>query len=431
MDTIYALASARGKAGVAVVRVSGPRAWVAGEALAGLLPETGRMALRRIHSATAGDLDRALVVRFEAGHSFTGEKVVEFHLHGSTSVVSAVLLALGNIDDLRMAEAGEFTRRALENGRLDIAQVEGLGDLIEAETEAQRLQALRILDGEMARKVSIWRQDLVRATALLEATIDFADEDIPVNVVPEVIDLIDKTSESLARESQGSHVSERIRDGFEVAIIGAPNIGKSTLLNRLSGREAAITSEIAGTTRDVIEVRMDLDGLPVTLLDTAGIRETNDTIESLGVERARTRAKKADLRVFLTADLGSLPAEPIRQKDDLVVLGKCDLYSSDKGLCVSGTTGEGVSLLVETISKRLRFRAMGAAIATNARHRSAIDKTTSLLKSAKETVQCGSENVELASADLQLAVSALQSLIGTVGVENLLDEIFSSFCIGK
>jgi tRNA modification GTPase len=231
--------------------------------------------------------------------------------------MGSVLRALALQPGLRLAEPGEFTRRALENGVLDLAQVEGLADLIDAETEAQRRQAVRVLSGSVGQKVDGWRRDLIRAGALLEATIDFADEDVPVDVSPEVLALIDNLSADLGREAAGVHAAERIRDGFEVAIVGAPNAGKSTLLNQLAGREAAITSEIAGTTRDVIEVRMEISGLPVTFLDTAGLRETDDRLEQAGIDRALSRAKSADLRLFLTD--GSPVTGLAPQGDDLVV----------------------------------------------------------------------------------------------------------------
>ncbi|NCW70415.1 MAG: tRNA uridine-5-carboxymethylaminomethyl(34) synthesis GTPase MnmE, partial [Marivivens sp.] len=252
MDTIYALATASGKAGVAVIRISGVLAFEAGRRLCCDLPQ-GR-GLRRIVDGQGDLIDEALVLTFDKGRSFTGEEVVELQLHGSPAIIAAVLSELSGYDGLRLAEAGEFTRRALENGRLDLAQVEGLADLIDAETEAQRKQALRVFQGALGDKVIVWREQLVRAAALVEATIDFVDEDVPVDVMPEVTELLRGVQTEMQSEAEGVRIAERIRDGFEVAIVGSPNVGKSTLLNRLAGREAAITSEIAGTTRDVIEV---------------------------------------------------------------------------------------------------------------------------------------------------------------------------------
>lgn len=431
MDTIFALASARGKAGLAVIRLSGPRAWAVGAELAGSLPPPRQTALRRLRDGSEGVLDDALVVCFAAGHSFTGEDVVEFHLHGSTAIVSAVLLVLGRRDGLRLADAGEFTRRALENGCLDLAQVEGLGDLIEAETEAQRKQAFRVFDGALGGKAEIWRHDLVRAMSLIEATIDFADEDVPVDVTPEVLDLLIRTQSSLREEAAGAKIAERIREGFEVAIVGPPNIGKSTLLNRLAGREAALTSEIAGTTRDVIEVRMDLGGLPVTILDTAGLRDTQDIVESMGVDRAIMRARQADLRVFLLPESGDPALRLTPEPDDLIVTGKADLGSAGGNLAISAKTGAGIDRLITEIRQRLEARISGAATATHLRHRLAIENAISLLDSALIGVEGGPERAEFASADLLAAIRALDSLVGRVDVEHLLDEIFANFCIGK
>ena len=426
MDTIFALASARGKAGVAVIRVSGPAAFSTGEALCVGLP-AGR-GLRKLTAPDGTVLDEALVLVFAAGHSFTGENVVEFQVHGSTAVIDAVLHALGEFDDLRLAEPGEFTRRALENGRLDLAQVEGLADLIEAETEAQRQQALRVLSGALGDKAEAWRRDLIRAAALLEATIDFVDEEVPVDVAPEVLSLLDRVSEALARERDGVRVAERIRDGFEVAIVGPPNAGKSTLLNTLAGREAAITSEIAGTTRDVIEVRMDLDGLPVTMLDTAGLREAADVVEGIGIARARERAAAADLRIFLTLDgdrgVGLEPGP-----EDIVVEGKADL--GRPGFAVSGATGQGVDVLIDRVEQILSARAAHAGTAIRERHRIGMATALEGLDRARIAVRAGSEQAELAAEEIHRAIRALDSIVGRIDVENILDEIFSSFCIGK
>lgn len=429
MDTIYALATARGKAGVAVVRVSGP---LAGE---GLLPLVGQFAPARqaaLRTLRDGEelLDQALVIRFEPGRSFTGEEVVELHLHGSPAIVQAVLQWLGAQAGFRLAEPGEFTRRALANGRLDLAQVEGLSDLIIAETEAQRRQAMRLFSGELGQRVERWRSALLRAAALLEAVLDFADEDVPVDVRPEVIELVNRVLADLRHEKAGFPIAERIRDGFEVAIVGSPNVGKSTLLNRLAGREAALTSEHAGTTRDVIEVRMDLSGLAVTLLDTAGLRETQDPVEALGIAKARERAASADLRIFLVppgADIASLKPQP----DDLVVLAKADLIEGrSEDLAVSGLTGAGIDRLVDSIGRTLMRRTAQAASINRVRHRLAVERALASLEDAMDVIlKAGSE--ELAADSLRLAIDGMDDLVGRIGIEDLLGEIFSSFCIGK
>lgn len=429
MDTIFALASARGKSGVAVVRISGPDAWKAVEALAGNVPPARRAALRRLRYRE-DVLDDALVLTFAKGASFTGEESAELHLHGATSTVSAVLSALDKVPGLRAAEPGEFTRRALENGRLDLAQVEGLADLIDSETEAQRKQALRVLSGQVGERAEEWRRDLIRAAALIEATIDFADEDVPEDVAPEVLRLLTRVEGQLQKEIVGFGAAERIREGFEVAIVGRPNTGKSTLLNALAGREAAITSEIAGTTRDVIEVRMDLSGLAVTILDTAGLRETDDTVEGIGVQRALDRARQADLRVFLVEEDEALMLEP--RPEDLVLRAKADLLAPAIGMAgVSGKTGEGVGDLISAIVERLSHRVASAGLITRARHKSAIEKALKAMESARIEIRSGSERLELGAECLRTAVRALDSLVGRVDVEDLLDEIFASFCIGK
>lgn len=428
MDTIYALATARGRSGLAVVRISGPAAFAAGLALCWSLPAPRVAGLRRL-TWNAELLDEALVLTFAEGASFTGEAVVELHCHGGPAVVGAVLRALADQPELRLAEPGEFTRRALENGVLDLAQVEGLADLIDAETEAQRKQAVRVLSGSVGQKVEGWRRDLIRAGALLEATIDFADEDVPVDVSPEVLSLIDGLMADLGREAAGVAAAERIRDGFEVAIVGAPNAGKSTLLNQLAGREAAITSEIAGTTRDVIEVRMEIAGLPVTFLDTAGLRETDDRLEQAGIERALARAEAADLRLFLT-DGSTVPGlEPAG--DDLVVVSKADTRSGVSGLAVSGKTGAGVPELMARIGAILAGRVGSAGALVRERHRVAVTTAIAALAESRAEVVRPDSRVELAAEHLRQAVRALDALVGRVDVDDLLGEIFASFCIGK
>ena len=427
METIFALASARGKAGVAVIRISGPNAHTAVAALC-TLPTERRASLRNL--VWKGEsLDQAMVLTFGAGRSFTGEAMAELHVHGSLASVSAVSRVMVELG-LRHAAPGEFTRRALVNGRLDLAQVEGLADLIEAETEAQRRQAMRVLSGSLGAKAAAIKAHLVRAAALIAALIDFSGEELPRGLMEEVDTALDAARGLLAAELAGFGAAERIRDGFEVAIVGAPNVGKSTLLNRLAGREAAITSSIAGTTRDVIEVRMDIAGLAVTLLDMAGLRDTKDPVEAIGVDRARARARGADLRLLLVdgeryVDVELLPG-------DLVVRNKSDTAAAHDGnLAISALTGAGIPALVRAIGAELSKRAATAGTATRIRHLVAITRAHEALDSAKFELTQSEARVDIVAEDLRVALRALDSLIGKVDVEDLLDQIFASFCIGK
>ena len=426
MDTIFALATARGKAGVSIVRLSGLGAFEAARVLTGRVIPVRKPVLAEILDGAGELIDQALVLGFAEGASFTGEPVIEFQVHGSPAIVSAVLTLLGDMHGLRLAEPGEFTRRALENGCLDLAQVEGLADLIDAETEAQRRQAVRVFSGALGDKAEAWRKDLIRAAALLEATIDFADEDVPVDVSPEVRELTSGVRDELEKVAEGVGAAERIRDGFEIAIVGPPNVGKSTLINMLAGREAAITSSVAGTTRDIIEVRMDLRGLPVTFLDTAGLRDTEDEVEAIGISRAVQRAQMADLRVFLVDGAGAtLPIDA--QADDIVVQGKSDKTGSG----LSGLTGDGVPELLGQAYAVLEGRAAGAGLAIRERHRIALMKASGALGACDQEMQFGMDRAEIAAEELRTAVRALESMIGRVDVESVLDEIFASFCLGK
>ena len=425
MNTIFALASAQGRAGVSVIRLSGPDAKEVVAKFASNLPNDRVAGLRILIDDAGEPLDHALVLCFDGPRSFTGEDVVELHLHGSIAVVQSVLRVLGDSGLARLADPGEFTRRALENGRMDLAQVEGLADLIESETEAQRKQALRVVTGHLGALVEQWRSSLIRAAALIEATIDFVDEDVPVDVTPEVRELLTGVKTDLIKEIAGSKVAERIRVGFEVAIVGAPNAGKSTLLNAMAGRDAAITSEIAGTTRDVIEVRMDLKGLPVTILDTAGLRDGQDAVEVIGINRALGRAGDADLRIFLADDNEVLPLA--QQPDDIRVTPKADISGSG----ISGVTGEGVSELLDKIYQTLEQRSSHAGLATHERHRIAMQSTLTALDLVLPLVDLGPEHYDIAAEELRTAVRSLEALVGRIDVENLLDEIFSSFCLGK
>lgn len=428
MDTIFALASARGRAGVAVIRLSGPASWDAVRALCGSLPEP-RKAVLRVLRAGETVLDQGLVITFAEGASFTGEQAAELHLHGSVAVIQAVLRAMAGLSGLRPAEPGEFTRRAVENGRLDLSQAEGLADLIDAETEAQRRQAQQLFGGALRQRADVWRGELVSVAALIEAYIDFADEDIPASVLSRAEARLAPLARELQAEIDRYAVAERIRDGFEVAIVGRPNVGKSTLLNALAGRDVAITSEVAGTTRDVIEVRLDLGGLPVTVLDTAGVRDTQDLVESLGVARTRERAAHADLRLFLL-EPGEVPDLPVLA-DDLLVSAKSDRDAPHQTLAVSGLTGSGVTDLLQELAARLERRAARPALITRERHRQALIAAVAALGAAGDSLRLTPDHPELAAEDLRRAIRALDSLIGRVDVEHLLDEIFARFCIGK
>ena len=427
MDTIFALASAPGKAGISIVRLSGPLAINVAEKLTRSKLKEKQPNLRVIYDSDNHFIDQALILIFSKPYSFTGENVVEFHLHGSSAVVSSVIKLLGNFKGLRSAEAGEFTRCALENGKIDLAQVEGLADLIEAETDAQHKQAARIFNGALGEKTKEWRAKLVKAGALLVATLDFADEEVPEEVTTEVGKLINMVLSDLDKEIIGVQTAERIRSGFEVAIVGAPNLGKSTLLNYLVGRDAAITSNVSGTTRDVIEVKLDLRGLPVTILDTAGIRKSDDKVEEIGISRALERSSLSDLRIVLTED-GEYPVGLKKRDTDIICIAKDD--DGNRG-GVSGQTGAGIDRLKNNIWHILNDKAQYVGIATRERHKSSMVNAKKFLGNAVVSLRDGPEYYDITAEEIRAATSALDSLIGRIGVEDVLDEVFSSFCLGK
>ena len=427
MDTIFALASAPGKAGISIVRLSGPLAINVAEKLTKSKLKEKQPNLRVIYDSDNHFIDQALILIFSKPYSFTGENVVEFHLHGSNAVVSSVIKLLGNFKGLRAAEPGEFTRCALENGKIDLAQVEGLADLIDAETDAQHKQAARIFNGALGEKTKEWRAKLVKAGALLVATLDFADEEVPEEVTLEVGKLINMVLSDLDKEIIGVQTAERIRSGFEVAIVGAPNLGKSTLLNYLVGRDAAITSNISGTTRDVIEVKLDLRGLPVTILDTAGIRKSDDKVEEIGISRALERSSLSDLRIVLTED-GEYPSGLKRRDTDIICIAKDD--QGNRG-GVSGKTGAGIDRLKNNIWDILNDKAQYVGIATRERHKSSMVNAKEFLGNAVVSLRDGPEYYDITAEEIRAATSALDSLIGRIGVEDVLDEVFSSFCLGK
>jgi tRNA modification GTPase len=446
--TIFALASGGRRAGVAVVRASGPKAGAVLEALTGRpLPPPREMTLAGLHHPQSGELiDRALVVWFKGPASFTGEDVAEFHLHGGPAVVAALVDALAALPGLRPAEAGEFSRRAFENGKLDLTCAEGLADLINAETEAQRRQAMRQMGGVLARLYDGWRERLVGALAYVEAGIDFSDEDLPAQALDQAAAAIAAIHREIAAHLADCHRGERLRDGFHIVILGAPNVGKSSLLNALARREAAIVSPQPGTTRDVIESHLDLGGYPVILADTAGLREATQDIEREGIARARARAAAADL-ILMVCDARDGPAAPSDVPPDgagrLTVYNKADLVSAERrqalaasGRVVSAKSGVGLDDLVAELIRRAAagLDSGGQPVITRARHRRSLQDCLEHLaryQAGRDQPAEEAAPAELAAEDLRLAVRALGRITGRVDVEDLLDVVFRDFCIGK
>ena len=446
-DTIFALSSGRPPAAIAVVRLSGPRAGAALQALTGRLPGPRQAALAKVRDPASGEvLDEALALWFPAPHSETGEDIAELQLHGSRAVIAAVLRALGAMEGLRPAEAGEFARRAFENGRLDLTAVEGLADLIYAETEAQRRQAYRQLKGLLGDRAEGWRTRLIEALALVEARIDFSDEaDVPEDLVGPALKIAQSLRQEIAEVLAGAARGERLREGLVVAIAGPPNAGKSTLLNRIARREAAIVSPVPGTTRDVIEVHLDLEGYPVTLLDTAGIRESDDPVEREGVRRARDRAAEADLVLWVTdasrpaaessSDRPGSAVWPVRNKIDLVhpapnQRSEDESILSTKDIQISALSGLGLDPLLKALAKYAAeyFGSTEPALLTRERHRRALESTLAALDRALSEAR---DREDLLAEELRAAAQALGRLTGRVDVEDILDVIFRDFCIGK
>jgi tRNA modification GTPase len=441
-DTIFALATAPGRAGIAVLRVSGPAAGTALEALAGQRPAPRRATRARFRDPRTGEaIDDGLMLLFPEPNSFTGEAVAELQVHGGRAVVAALLAALGALPGLRLAEPGEFTRRAFENGKLDLTAAEGLADLVAAETAAQRRQALRQLEGELGRLYEGWRGRLLRSLAQLEAEIDFPEEGLPQDLRQRVATEAATLRAEMARHLADGGRGERLREGVAVAIIGPPNAGKSSLMNALARRDVAITSASAGTTRDVIEVALDLGGYPVLLADTAGLREAADEVEAEGVRRARARAAAADLRLVLldvtqpaaAALTGLIDADAIviANKIDLApgaAAGWADALGAGRALRLSVRTGVGMEALLERLEAEVarRFAPGAAPLVTRARHRRALEDCVAALDRF-----AGAGLPELAAEDLRAATRALGRITGRVDVEDMLDIVFREFCIGK
>ena len=433
--TIYACATAPGRAALAVVRVSGPDCQ---EVLAGFgvtCPPPRLAGLRRlVHPHSQDLLDEALILYFSGPHSYTGEDVVELHLHGGAAVVASVLEALSALPNCRPAEAGEFTRRAVLHGKLDLTRAEAVADLIDAETTAQQVQALGQLQGNLRDLFEGWRGELHTALAHLEADLEFADEDLPGGIGRAALGALPELRDKIAAFIDDTR-GLKLRAGLRVALLGAPNAGKSSLLNRLSGRDAAIVSARAGTTRDIIEIAMTLAGVPVTLIDTAGLRAAGDDIEREGVRRALAAAREADIRVLVSAPDASaeLPAE---EKDlpppEFHLSNKSDLGTPEAGAThhVSALTGDGIDGFINDLSEFLQdnYAKTGNAVLTRQRHRQILSEVQATLSRA---IDAESRGLELAAEDLRLAARALGRLTGAVDVEALLDIVFADFCIGK
>jgi tRNA modification GTPase len=448
-DTIFALSSGRPPAAIAVVRMSGPEARQGLLATCGRLPQPRLATFARLRDPANQELiDEALVLWFPGPKSETGEDMAELQVHGGRAIVAGVFAVLGRLEGFRLAEPGEFTRRAFENGRLDLTAVEGLADLINADTEAQRRQAFRQFEGLLGGRAETWRGRLIEALALVEAGIDFSDEgDVPAGLAVRAFEIIRPLADEIRQAGAGQ--GERLREGLAVAIAGAPNVGKSTLLNRLARREAAIVSPHAGTTRDVIEVHLDLAGFPLTLRDTAGLRDASDPVELEGVRRAQAAVTDADLVLWVVdaagLEAGTSPAQPPPVRPDAfwTILNKTDLLAPEAvqrlvgklaggnhTLAICATSGAGVDDLVHGLGEFAeRFFTAEPVLVTRERHRVALQEAGQALEGALRLGPQGGE--ELVAEQIRLATRALERLTGRIGVEDILDVIFRDFCIGK
>lgn len=429
--TIVAVSSGAGRSGVAVVRLSGPQVRFALATIAGCVPPARRATLRRLRDSEGDLIDTALILYFPGPGSFTGEDVAEFHVHGSRAVLSAVTATLTALPDVRLAEPGEFTRRAFEAGKLDLAAVEGLADLIDSETEWQRRQALRQMEGALGEAAAIWRGRLIQAMALLEAEIDFSDEgDVSGPVIAQAVALAAETHRSLVDALGSFRTGERVRDGFVVVLAGPPNAGKSSLLNALARRDVAIVSDAPGTTRDAIELRLDLRGWPVTLIDTAGLRDSEDAVEAEGVRRALALGARADLVLRLRA-IDSAPNSFVPHARELAIATKADLPGRvlPGEMPVSARSGAGIEALLNAIEAEFAgLSAPEPALLTRERQRRAVAQGAEALE---RMIGARHREAELLAEDVRLAVRALERLTGRIDSEDVLDALFADFCIGK
>ena len=418
---------------MSLIRISGRQSRFILQTLAGSVPTPRRAAVRVLREPGTGEpLDQALVLWMPGPGSFTGDDQAELHIHGGLATRAAVLRALSAMEDCRPAEAGEFTRRAFLNGRMDLSQVEGLADVIDAETEAQRRQAMLQLEGRLGQAAERWREDILQILAFLEASLDFSDEgDVPADLEADILRRLGSVERDLAGVL-ANRSGERLREGLSVVLAGPPNAGKSTLLNALARRDVAIVSPMAGTTRDIIEVHCDLGGLPVIVADTAGLRESGDAIEQEGVSRARARAHEADLVLWLIPPQGPETEAPSARR--LLRVGtKADLGGSraDCDLLVSAASGKGIPELIERLAAEAEAALGGGdAIVTRERHRNALERAHACVLRARQMLETDGP-LELAAEEVRLASRAVGEITGRVDVEHVLDRLFSSFCIGK
>lgn len=439
--TIYALSTVYGKSGVAVIRVSGCDALSAVEAMTDIDVKTikPRYAYFADIKNTQGQLlDKSLVLYFKAPYSFTGEDIVEFQVHGAKAVISSILETLSSLKEFRLAEAGEFSKRAFYNNKMDLTEAEGLADLIDAETSEQQKYALRQMEGSLKNVYTDWRETLLKVMAHLEAYIDFPDEELPQDIINNLQNTVFKVIEEIKKHLNTDNIGERLRDGFRVVIVGEPNAGKSSLLNAIVKRDAVIVSDIAGTTRDAIDIHLDIDGYPVTFTDTAGLRETSEAIESQGIKIAYDKAENADFVICLFDGLKNIPQEfeKIEENKKIYVANKADKLSEEQKkslqkagyLLISAKQNQGIDVLLKEISSKIKdkFTANSGLLITRKRYREALKNTVLNLEEFNFN-----KEIELSAEDIRLACREIGKITGQIEVDEILDKIFGSFCIGK
>ncbi len=432
--TIFALATPESVSAIAIIRLSGPKTLNALSLLCNCdlssFKKPRELCLKKIYSIDKILLDEALIVFFKKNQSFTNEKMAEIHTHGSLIVIKTVLEALGNITFLREALPGEFTQRALKNNKITLTQVEGLSDLMQAETEYQQKQALDIYTGSVNKKVEKWRNNVVKILSIVEANIDFYDEIDDFDIIQNVTNSILSLEGDLKKEKKGFNYAESIRSGFIVAIVGKPNSGKSTLLNKIAKRNLAITSNISGTTRDILELRYNLDGIPIIFLDTAGIRRSKHTLEQIGISNTLKRANKANLRVILSESKEDLISLGLNLKSsDILLRPKGDLKGSEPS--ISGKTGKGIENLLFSIKEKLVSKSPEQVVINRARHLSRVNVCLDYVNNIKELISDDNIELELIANELRGILKNLDGFLGLIDTETILGEIFSSFCIGK